>query len=126
MALVPTTTLPDENKLLLLQRLDQFRAWSSLEDKRYCLICGTIITGRDIRVIGGTRGNGPVRVICPTERCNSIPMDWVLPTAEVLAKSSRRPVAPHKAGPTEARPRPSVRGLAESLRKLASHFRRSS
>ena len=46
----------------------------------------TLISGRQIQVAGGTRGNGPLRLSCPTEGCNSIPMDWVLPTDEILAR----------------------------------------
>ena len=80
------TRLSDGEKLEVLRRLDQFRHWHSLEDKRYCLVCGKLIAGRQIQVAGGTRGNGPLRLSCPTERCNSIPMDWVLPTNEILAK----------------------------------------
>jgi len=76
--------LSDGDKLEALQRLDQFRPWRSLDEKRYCLVCGKIVTGRQIEVAGGTRGNGPLRLSCPTERCNSIPMDWVLPTDEIL------------------------------------------
>jgi len=85
-ALATATRFSDEEKLEVLRRLDQFRQWRSLEEKRYCLVCGTIITGRQIQVAGGTRGSGPLRLSCPTERCNSIPMDWVLPTDEILAK----------------------------------------
>ena len=76
--------LSDGDKLETLQRLDQFRQWHSLDEKRYCLVCGKIITGQQIQVAGGTRGNGPLRLSCPTERCNSIPMDWVLPTDEIV------------------------------------------
>ena len=86
MALTAATRLSDEDKLEVLRRLDQFRQWHSLEEKRYCLVCGTLISGQQIQVAGGTRGNGPLRLTCPTERCNSIPMDWVLPTSEILAK----------------------------------------
>ncbi len=78
--------LSDEEKLEVVRRLDQFRRWHSLEEQRYCLVCGTLISGRQIKVGGGTRGNGPLRLSCPTERCNSIPMDWVLPTDEILAR----------------------------------------
>jgi len=49
-------------------------------------VCGKIITGHQIQLMGGTRGNGPLRMICPMEGCHSIPMDWVLPTDEILAK----------------------------------------
>ncbi len=86
MALSPPVTLSDADHLDALRRLDQFRQWPSLDEKRYCLVCGKIIIGRQIEVAGGTRGNGPLRLNCPTERCNSIPMDWVLPTDEILAK----------------------------------------
>jgi hypothetical protein len=85
-ALLTATKLSDEEKLEVLRRLDQFRQWHSLEEKRYCLVCGTLISGRQIQVTGGTRGNGALQLSCPTERCNSIPMDWVLPTEEILAK----------------------------------------
>src|SRR2546422_7935062 len=85
-ALSPPITLSETDKLDALHRLDQFRQWRSLDEKRYCLVCGKIITGQQIEVAGGTRGNGPLRLSCPTERCNSIPMDWVLPTDEILAK----------------------------------------
>lgn len=80
------TKLSDEEKLQVLRRLDQFRHWHSLDEKRYCLVCGTLISGGQIQVGGGTRGNGPLQLSCPTERCNSIPMDWVLPTDEILGK----------------------------------------
>jgi len=86
MALVSPIKLSDEEKLEILQRLDQFRQWHSLEEKRYCLVCGEIITGREIQLLGGTRGNGPLRIICPTENCKAIPMDWARPTDEVLIK----------------------------------------
>src|SRR6266702_1885646 len=86
MALVSPIKLSDEEKLETLQRLDQFRQWHSLDEKRYCLVCGKLITGWQVQVSGGTRGNGPLRLNCPTEGCNSIAMDWVLPTDEILAK----------------------------------------
>ena len=101
-ALSTTIKLSDEEKLDVLRRLDQFRQWHSLEEKRYCLVCGTIISGRKIQVTGGTRGNGPLRLSCPTERCNSIPMDWVLPTDEVLAKVKKMPAEEREAA--ELRP----------------------
>jgi hypothetical protein len=86
MALVSPIKLSDQEKLEILQRLDRFRQWHSLDEKRYCLACGEIIAGREIQVIGGTHGNGPLRIICPTENCKAIPMDWARPTDEVLIK----------------------------------------
>ncbi|MEP6686023.1 MAG: hypothetical protein ABJB22_04530 [Verrucomicrobiota bacterium] len=82
-------------KLAVLRRLDQFRKWESLDDQRYCLSCQRLITGQQIEVTGETRGSGPLQLHCPSEDCPSIPMDWVLPTAEVLAKvREREAVAP--------------------------------
>ena len=86
MAASSEARLAGNDKLEVLRRLDQFRQWHSLDDKRYCLVCGKLISGRQVQVTGGTRGNGPLRLNCPTKKCNSIPMDWMLPTNEVLAK----------------------------------------
>ena len=90
-------SLPDREKLEALRRLDQFRRWDSLDQKRYCLVCGKLITGRNIQVSGGIRGNGPLRLSCPTKGCNSIPMDWVLPTDEILARVERLQAEERKA-----------------------------
>jgi len=78
--------LANDEKLEALRLLDQFRAWHSLDEKRYCLVCGKLITGRQIQLAGGTHGNGRLGLNCPTIGCNSIPMDWVLPTDEILAR----------------------------------------
>jgi hypothetical protein len=96
-ALISAVKLTDEEKLQALRRLDQFREWHSLEEKRYCLVCGNLVSGRQIQVAGGTRGNGPLRLSCPTERCNSIPMDWVLPTDEILVKVEKMAAEERKA-----------------------------
>jgi len=125
MALLLSSALADQDKLPVLRRLDQFRTWRSLEDKRYCLLCGKLITGRDILVIGGTRGNGPLCIICPTKGCHSIPMDWVLPTDEVLAKNSvLESIRTDHATLTNQTHGPKGR-FGASLRKFATHFCRS-
>ena len=85
-ALTTAVRLSDNEHLEMLRRPDQFRAWHSLDEKRYCLVCGKIISGRQIQIASGSRGNGPLRLSCPTDGCNSIPMDWVLPTDEILAR----------------------------------------
>jgi hypothetical protein len=135
-ALSTATRLSDEEKLKALCRLDQFRQWHSLDEKRYCLVCGNLISGRQIQIAGGTRGNGPLRLSCPTERCNSIPMDWVLPTDEILAKveklaEQKRKAAAAKAlsssgnGKTSA-PRAEHEDFVSRLRRLGFHLKRRS
>jgi len=79
-----STTLSDEEKLDVLRRLDQFRQWQWLDQKRYCLVCGEMITGREIQMIEGACGETPLRVVCPTKHCNAMPVEWVPPTEEVL------------------------------------------
>jgi hypothetical protein len=127
--------LSDTDKLDVLCRLDQFRQWRSLEEKRFCLVCGQIITGRQIQVAGGTRGNGSLRLSCPTESCNSIPMDWVLPTDEILAKVEKMVAAEREASVPSPVTQSNVEdergdigsnGIAGRLREFAVHFRRRS
>lgn len=134
MALSLALTLTDADKLEALGRLDQFRQWRSLDEKRYCLVCGKIITGRQIQVAGGTDGNGSLTLSCPTERCNSIPMDWVLPTDEIIAKvemlaaeerkAAVRAPMNHNNGRLE-RPEKPHNDIASRWRKFAFLFRRS-
>ena len=131
----PRITLPDAEKLDVLQRLDQFRQWRSLDDKRYCLVCGKIITGRQIELTGGTRGNGALQACCPTERCNSIPMDWVLPTDEIIAKVELIVAEERKAaaatpinqaiGEAQSPKQKARDGIAWRLRNFAFHFKRA-
>lgn len=114
-ALSTTTRLPDAEKLEVLRRLDQFRHWHSLDEKRYCLVCGNLITGRQIQVAGGIRGNGPLRLSCPTQGCNSIPMDWVLPTDEILARVERLAAEERKA--STPKPPAVTNGNAKTVRR---------
>jgi hypothetical protein len=128
-------TLSEADKLDALRRLDQFRQWRSLEEKRYCLVCGKIITGQQIQVTGGTRGNGALRVSCPTELCNSIPMDWVMPTDEILTKVERMAAEEREAAARSAsilsngapeRPDKEHSSMASRLRKFAFLFKPTS
>ena len=114
----PPSPLPDAEKLLALQRLDQFREWRSLDDKRYCLVCGRIITGHEIKVAGGARGNGQFRLSCPSEQCNSIPMDWALPTDEILAVAKRMSPKNGAIVPAETVDTSAPHGWRWQLRKL--------
>jgi hypothetical protein len=128
-ALSTAIALSDADKLDALCRLDQFRQWRSLDERRYCLVCGKIITGRQIQVAGGT--DGPLRLSCPTERCNSIPMDWVLPTDEILATAEMMAAQERKAAASKPasranggseRPNRGHSGIGSRFRKFAFHF----
>jgi hypothetical protein len=127
MALSPSIVLLDADKLDVLRRLDQFRPWRSLDDKRYCLVCGKIVTGQQIQVHSGTRGNGALRLSCPSERCNSIPMDWVILTDEILARAEILAAQEHEAATSRpiihsiTRAQKTQRGIASQLRNFASY-----
>jgi len=122
MPLLTPIELSSIEKLEILQRLDRYRKWQSLEDKRYCLTCGQIIDGREVLVVGGTRGTGPLRLVCPTRGCHSIPMDWVIPTDEVLARMSILQDEETLSRKAVARPREK---FTVRLRKFATQFRRA-
>jgi hypothetical protein len=120
MPLLAPIELSGADKLEILRRLDRYRKWQSLEEKRYCLACGQIIEGRDIKVVGGTRGTGPLRLICPTRSCHSIPMDWVIPSDDVLARMSMLPQEDSSPSTVVTRPREK---FAARLKKFATQFR---
>ena len=122
--MLPAIQLSADDKLQALRRLDQFRKWRSLDDRRYCLCCGNVLTGQLIEIVGGTRGSGPLRAICPTERCNSIPMDWALPTDEALAKTSMRTNDSVGAN-QQFRANRRTNAMGQSLRWLAHQFKRT-
>ena len=125
MVLLVPIQFADGDKLQILRHLDRYRTWRSLDEKRYCLACGKIITGWQIQLAGGTRGNGPLRLSCPTERCNSIPMDWVLPTDEMLAKAETMAAEePNTSASSLADSGEAGHSMASRLRKFAVHFKR--
>ena len=66
-----------QDKLRWLRRLDGGRGWESLDDYRVCRCCGKTFGGRQVQLVGGTRGHGPVRFLCPTPNCPSTPADWL-------------------------------------------------
>jgi hypothetical protein len=68
-----------EDKLAALRRLDKSRAWNSLDDQLYCTSCKSIISGRQIEVVGGTNGLRALHLKCSTPGCLSTPADWIMP-----------------------------------------------
>ena len=122
MALTTAVTFSDNEQLEALRQLDQFRQWHSLDEKRYCLVCGELVTGRQIQVAGGSRGDGPLRLNCPTAGCNSIPMDWVLPTDEILARVEKLAEDERKASALKPAAVTIGNGKAVSSRKPHNDF----
>lgn len=114
-------SLARPEKLEILRRLDHFRHWRSLDEKRYCLGCDKIIRGEEIRVMGNSDEPESLQLICPTEHCSSIPMDWALPPNDTIARVSRHQVEEFRVSvPVARRTR-----MRFSLRKLASRWLRA-
>jgi hypothetical protein len=88
-ALTTDSTFSPEEKLVALRHLDQFRHWRSLDEKRYCLGCGKVIAGTDIQIVLEPEADAGLKANCPSDKCPSIPMDWVLPNDDVIARAAR-------------------------------------
>ena len=96
----PVALTPEE-KMEALRALDIFHPWEALDEKRLCVRCGQIISGHEIKVFGGKRGEGPLRLECPTEGCASVPIEWLM-----LDPAAESPPAqmPHSAPPPPLSP----------------------
>ncbi len=66
--------IPLDLKLAAVQATDTYRKWYSLDDKRVCILCGRVLTGRMIDV--WESGRGVFHLHCPTAGCASTPRDW--------------------------------------------------
>jgi hypothetical protein len=77
------------DKLHWLRRLDPVRSWEFLDEQRRCLHCGKTFSGHQVRLVGGTRPFGPLRLLCPTRRCTATSADWVYlhETREVVSQA---------------------------------------
>ncbi len=61
MVSLPTIELSAKDQLDLLRRLDSTHEWESVCDQRYCPCCRELFSGREVDLVGGTRGFGPLR-----------------------------------------------------------------
>src|SRR5438105_9340194 len=93
-ASVGSVTLPSrpirlaaEDKLAALRRIDKDRLRNSLDDQLYCTICKSVISGRQIEVVGGTNGLRALHLKCSTPDCPSMPADWILPVKSMPGRS---------------------------------------
>ena len=77
-----------DERLRLLRATDKFREWTSLDDRRVCVLCEKTFTGRQVEVRRDRSGH--VRVHCPTEGCNSGPSHWVYPGNPLLSEIAFR------------------------------------
>jgi hypothetical protein len=80
-----------DEKLKVLQEGDTFRTWHSLDDRRVCVLCDRVISGRMIDVWEDKRGT--FHLHCPTPGCMATPRDWFFhgasrPPARVVVRKS--------------------------------------
>jgi hypothetical protein len=63
-----------EQRLDILRAADTFRKWYSLDDKRACVVCERVFTGRQIEIERDQRGRYLLK--CPTSGCPSFAAHW--------------------------------------------------
>ncbi len=63
-----------EQKLAVLQGSDTYRKWYSLDDRRVCILCEKLISGRTINIRQDQ--DGTYLPGCPTPGCLGTPRDW--------------------------------------------------
>lgn len=64
-----------QERLRILRLSDHERRWYSVDDKRLCLICERIISGRQIEISGGPK---EYALACPTPDCPGTFSHWFL------------------------------------------------
>ena len=67
--------LNSQDRLDILRKVDNYRRWYSLDDKRVCAVCEKIISGRQIEIRGGPQDYS---LHCPTPGCPSNFSHWFL------------------------------------------------
>ena len=63
-----------EQRLEILRAGDGDRKWYSLDDKRVCVVCDRVFSGRQVEIRRDQRGRYLLQ--CPTEGCPSIAPHW--------------------------------------------------
>jgi hypothetical protein len=63
------THFPPEERLAILKAADSARKWYSVDDKRVCVICDRVFTGRQIDIQSDQKGR--YLLACPTPTCPS-------------------------------------------------------
>lgn len=74
---LPSLDLPARDHLDLLRRLDPEHPWQSLAAERYCGACHEVFSAREVRIVGGTRALGRLRLQCATPGCTAPPDAWL-------------------------------------------------
>jgi hypothetical protein len=76
--------LPLDARFLILRETDQCRTWSSLDDKRVCILCDKQFSGRQVEITRSRTGRYELH--CPTDGCNAGPSQWVYPGNPLVSK----------------------------------------
>ena len=79
------TMLTPEDKLAALRAGDAYRKWTSLDDRRFCLLCERTFTGRQVEIM--RKRNARVSLRCPSENCPSSPREWVFPGNPLISEN---------------------------------------
>ena len=78
-----------EDRLDILREVDVERKWYSLDDKRICVVCDHVITGRQVEIIREPGGTYSLK--CPTPGCPSDFRHWLLSELSPARYQTYRP-----------------------------------
>src|SRR5205085_12551267 len=78
--------LPLDERLRFLRDADQSRTWSSLDDKRVCILCDKRFSGRQVDITRSRTGRYELR--CPTDGCTAGPSQWVYPGNPLVSEAA--------------------------------------
>lgn len=73
-------------KLRLLRATPGFRPWSSLDERRQCVLCERTFSGREVRLERDSLGLFQIR--CPTPGCMSSPSQWIHPGNPLISEDA--------------------------------------
>ncbi len=80
--------LTSDKRLDILRAADVERRWSSLDDKRVCVVCNRVFSGRQVGIMGRS---GAYLLQCPTPGCPSLVSHWFLAGSSAKKEEAVRP-----------------------------------
>jgi hypothetical protein len=105
--------LSAEERLQALRRLDIFHPWESVDEKRLCRRCRTIITGQQVKIWGDRPGGEPAQLECPSKGCLSVPLEWIM--LDFPAERKPEPPPPNLPISSQTAPAPITRCKTAAL-----------
>ncbi len=96
------------DRLDVLREGDHFRDWRTLDDKRVCVLCGRIFSGREVQI---SQDGGGSKLNCPTRNCPSGVHQWIYAGIPLISDDAHQDWWRALGSPPDADSTPSSNGL---------------